>query len=550
MGVRDGYGLGQLNREMRRALERSVKSTKLEIKNGVDGIVIDELKSDTKAFDLNGLDILPFAVYMICSSKEIYKEYGELLEKLFYKNIDISEIYKVKDSNIKVLADKMSLLVKLGKCSYNLDKYLLLYTMCRLDKEVASKCSLSAFGSVGLKYMLSLIEAYNKKLKISNKYIKENSNNLYSSKKESDEIRLILLIILLGFKWGSIKLLFDTSLIENKLGFNGIVTKGLEELVANYIPSSEEYIKWVKGELSFVEAMDKSGDSIKLSTLDLANVRNFNKTVRALLVYNADMCLYSKELKKRVEVLGGEVTGLNGKLQSIKKEKQVEHSELKATKRELSDLNRKLASSTKQLEESIGREKELIAEVANYKGKIDEYKNKIESYEVKIKELNSNKEENNNSSSGLAKGYEDLKLDMSILAAKYNKLLNSYEDMLGYIEDSENKSSIDCSIPLELVVNKIKGYRYIICGGRGELADRLTKLGFSGVKQYDVGKVPVYNDGVQYDCLIILTKCVVHKSIMGIRQNAKQLNKDVIYFNGSNVEGLIREIYRVMVEEC
>lgn len=172
---------------------------------------------------------------------------------------------------------------------------------------------------------------------------------------------------------------------------------------------------------------------------------------------------------------------------------------------------------------------------SKYKNEVDrlndENKKSCESYEKKIEELN------------------------AIIASKSNiidqlssELKDNREYIRGYYFDEQTISD-DTSSELNLcdIVNYLNQFKITMIGGRSELVAKLEEQGLKGVVQIDSENM-VNGTPIQSDFFCINTKFISHKVIRSVESKYKDQKSQMFYFNGTNVEALLRSCYSFITE--
>jgi archaellum component FlaC len=211
-----------------------------------------------------------------------------------------------------------------------------------------------------------------------------------------------------------------------------------------------------------------------------------------------------------------------GQLNSQVNELQYENNRLKTENGELkSKMNSMVEPIKEQYEAQVH---ELRAEVNKLTRELEVISRKNDEYINKINEL---------------------KDELDLCRLEYDELKDSYEDL------KEMKLSmdahIDCSIPIEVVLNSIKDLRVTVIGGSQTLASNLRAMGLNRWKFYVADEVPSTSEIGVCDCIIIIVSYVPHSGIKSIRKYGKRVGVPIINFNGRNIEEICRAVYGEVV---
>lgn len=123
-----------------------------------------------------------------------------------------------------------------------------------------------------------------------------------------------------------------------------------------------------------------------------------------------------------------------------------------------------------------------------------------------------------------------------------NKVLN--QRIRGMYVESDIDDEVAVDVPLDTVVDFVNGFKVVVIGGRDNLLQRAKDIGLREV--YQINAISEIRGTVlNADFLVIATSFVSHKFVFGVKERFKSLYDEgrVLYFNGSNVEGLAKVCY-------
>ena len=244
-------------------------------------------------------------------------------------------------------------------------------------------------------------------------------------------------------------------------------------------------------------------------------------------------------------------------LTKVIKERDYLKNELESLTEIKNTSQRELRHSKKELKKIKQERDRLIKEVCSLKEKssqlpeetrkcIDDLNNKLFIKEDRIKELADKLEELKKELAGTKKENSDLKKQVKKLTAKLDITLEENQLMQDEL-DSIRESDIDESIPLCDILSEIKNKRIVVVGGAECIGQGLADLGLD-VKQYDVNTNIGTKDLGNYDCLVFMLKYVPHTSVWAAKNEAKKLGKPIVYFYGTNIETICRNVYEKLKE--
>jgi archaellum component FlaC len=227
--------------------------------------------------------------------------------------------------------------------------------------------------------------------------------------------------------------------------------------------------------------------------------------------------------------------------------------ELRKVRKELSKAKKEAEQSNSQANKLQYENNRLRAENNELKSKINSMVEPIkEQYEAQVQGLRA---EVNKLTSELAvvsrkngeyiNKINELKDELSLCRLEYDELKDSYEDL------KEMKLSMDahinCSIPIEVVLNSVKDLRVAVIGGSQTLASNLRAMGLNRWKFYVADEVPSTSEIGVCDCIVIIVSYVPHSGIKSIRKYGKRVGIPIINFNGRNIEEICRAVYGEVV---
>lgn len=117
-----------------------------------------------------------------------------------------------------------------------------------------------------------------------------------------------------------------------------------------------------------------------------------------------------------------------------------------------------------------------------------------------------------------------------------------YED--DYAEPEENETQLD----LETIVSELNSKFVLLVGGHNNLVERLHNIGYTGFEQISNHNNAAFSNASSarpnYDLVVLNTKYISHSTSRGIEKRYD----NIIYFNGTNTDALLRSIYDNVVE--
>lgn len=199
-----------------------------------------------------------------------------------------------------------------------------------------------------------------------------------------------------------------------------------------------------------------------------------------------------------------------------------------------------------RLKAQMKRNTELNSEVQSLKKEIQRLNgvvSKIRPQDEYIREISSLKNDivhNENEINRLFKERLELKRELS----QYKKQLrNKSVSTDNIITEVVNEKDTDISF--DEIIDYIKDKRIAIVGGIhiNGLDERLKAYGVVHVKHYEenVSKIGVFDIG------IIISNAVKHADVYKFEKECKKHNTQIIYFSGTNIERMIREIYNAII---
>lgn len=538
------YG-GTLNREARRALNKHLKSTTNALfsmtKESASETLVNRankiIKTHEKPFELQlkevKIDVIAHAVYLVCKQSKTTVGMVQRTEEEFFLDMGIDYIDYLRSNDIDISEDELKSIMYLAEKSGNIENYLKVYKMCQISSGTSMETCIRAALSVSLYTLMEKASTYNKENKKKNVMLAIKHETGYSCKNEPVELRFELLNMCIMLYWMHRIGLSDGSVIKSEVGID--LSCDLTSIINKNIPESTSYERWVKGEITFEEAIVECEDIQKIAESRLQYYLGLSKGIRAMLVEASIVCKSTQKMVTDLERYKSNEESLTEKIQSSKKMRLELQKEVKSIKKQLSEMekrNSKLKSEISMLEKQERGGEKLEQELIQLKSRITELSEELADSKnksiVKDKELLEVREIN------------------EVNSRKLNMTINLYEDAKRYIEDLTEKGEIDYEVPIDIVISKISSKRIAICGGRETLESNMVRMGISSIKHFSAGKIPTIKEIGLFDCLVIITQQVAHKSIMKIRQFAKDTGKPIVYFNGSNIENMCREIYSAL----
>lgn len=536
-------GGGTLNREARRALNKHMKSTTSALINAGRESASESLirksrnilKTYDKPFEVSfgekSIDIIPHAVYLICKENKLIKE----TEENFLTYTNMEGIACLKDIDVEISKEEIDSIIYLAEMSGNIDDYLRIYKLCKLSGVTAMETCVRASIKVSMYYLLEKATKAKKDNKKNNVLLAIKHETSYSSKSEPVETRFDILNMCMMLYWMHRLGLSDANVIKSEVGVD--LTYNISAIIANNVPSSEEYEKWASNKITLEDAMIASGDIQRIEESRVQYYLGISKGLRAMIVESSLICKSTQKRLGELERYKENEISLYEKLQDSKKLRLEAQKEIKSLKKQLSE-SEKRASKLKS-EIAIAEKKGRNAEDEKLKSEIEQMNLQIAQLKVDVSNLESELNDKN-------RHLEEIKEINAVNSRKMNMTINLYEDAQRYIEDLVGKGEIDYAIPIDTVISKILDKRIAICGGKEALESTMVQMGFKSIRHFTAGKIPTIKEFGLFDCLVIVTQQVAHKSIIGIRQFAKDTGKPIVYFNGSNIEHMCREVYEAL----
>jgi hypothetical protein len=124
-----------------------------------------------------------------------------------------------------------------------------------------------------------------------------------------------------------------------------------------------------------------------------------------------------------------------------------------------------------------------------------------------------------------------------------NKRISSiYED--DCVDEIEEEEQLD----LETIISELNSKFVLLVGGRNNLEEKLKGLGYTGFEQINNHNNAAFSNASgsrpNYDLVVLNTKYLSHSTSRGIESRYD----NIIYFNGTNVDALLRSIYDALIK--
>ena len=174
------------------------------------------------------------------------------------------------------------------------------------------------------------------------------------------------------------------------------------------------------------------------------------------------------------------------------------------------------------------RKSEVAVEVISSK-----LESTIQDYEAKITELNRIVASKTNI-------IEQLSSEVSALN---EKLQSHYSD-----EAYMNETATDSSVSLEDMICFLKDFSFIMIGGRDDLSAKLEKKGLINIKQVSTDERGLNGTSWKTDFFVLNTQFISHKLVSCFKERYSDQWDAMMYYNGTNVDGLITAMYRFVTE--
>lgn len=230
----------------------------------------------------------------------------------------------------------------------------------------------------------------------------------------------------------------------------------------------------------------------------------------------------------------------------LKKEIETNNTTKEKQKRECKQAKRELTKANSEINR-LKREVEKFKDICNKipeetKKTLDSLYKEVFSKNNEIKELSNLRDDLRCKLSSSKKEKSSLKKQVKKLEAKLKITLDEnqlYKDEL----DSVMGVDIDDNVPFEDVVAELEGKRIVVIGGAECIGQGLSDLDLE-VKQYTVDANIGAKDIGKHDCIVFMIKYMSHTALWAAKSNVKGTDKPMIYYYGTNIEKLCRNIHR------
>lgn len=142
----------------------------------------------------------------------------------------------------------------------------------------------------------------------------------------------------------------------------------------------------------------------------------------------------------------------------------------------------------------------------------------------------------------LASKDETLQKTQAKLKLANKRISSIYED--DYVEEDEAEEQLD----LETIISELNSKFVLLVGGRNNLEEKLKGLGYAGFEQINNHNNAAFSNASgsrpNYDLVVLNTKHLSHSTSRGIESRYD----NIIYFNGTNVDALLRSIYDALIK--
>lgn len=536
-----------LNRDQRRMIMRYTKYVSSgiavdcnETARSVIGLKAQALLKTEKPFmlsiDSRESDIYMEATYLACIG--LNKEELGALKSVFFDEMPLSELEKL--DGIELEQDELEKIACLARRTGKENDFYTIYSMSRLCDKEAMQTALISLVSITIYELMKRTysnkcteRAKNGGRRIPKSLAKVREEMLADIKPTplnieqnniTDKLKTLMMAKLLY--WGGKKGLLDKAQFDEELNLH--YKDSLSTFINVNLGSCGEYDKWVNNECTLYQSMVASGDARVLSLAEQEFTRQYLKNIRANIVCEYAFSHKLHEQESDIARLAKNNEEIKTKYQNAKKLRSEDLRKYKESTVELNKLKKQL-------------EKQGRCGVSNA-GELDELKQLVAKLETKSCELAEKIGDQSRINNALSEHNEGLIERVKVLETN----LSESEIMCKHLTetlDELNQQEMNTDIPLEIVLKGISGIKLAICGGKEHIVSNLEKMGIQEVKHIPVGKIATAQEIGQFDCLVIVTKYVAHKSVVTIKEKAKSLGKIVLHFNGSNIELLCRQIF-------
>lgn len=116
-------------------------------------------------------------------------------------------------------------------------------------------------------------------------------------------------------------------------------------------------------------------------------------------------------------------------------------------------------------------------------------------------------------------------------------------------EDAEVEEEIEEEpIELDTIISALNNKFVLLVGGHTSLEEKLKNLGYTGFERIQNHNNAAFSNASSarpnYDLVVLNTKYISHSTVRGIEKRYD----NIIYFNGTNVDALLRSIYDNIIE--
>lgn len=129
------------------------------------------------------------------------------------------------------------------------------------------------------------------------------------------------------------------------------------------------------------------------------------------------------------------------------------------------------------------------------------------------------------------------------LSDENSKLKDRLSNMFSY-DEGVDEEVIGDTVSLECMVEELNDFNFLIAGGRYSLESSCKELGWTSVKQ--LSSVSELRNTSGVDVICVQSRFVSHSLIERIRSYYG--NVVLMYYNGTNVEGLIKSCYKFITD--
>lgn len=185
----------------------------------------------------------------------------------------------------------------------------------------------------------------------------------------------------------------------------------------------------------------------------------------------------------------------------------------------------------------------------------DDYVKKLKDLDSKVKMLTERLENHNNVNNDNVEVYKKQVEDLQNLLASKQGIIDKLVDknkslqreLNSYFDESKVLSELESedTVSLEEMLNTLNGMSYLLLGGRVGMNKYIEERGLKGVTQIidDVMFAKSNISNTNADFIIICTSFVSHQLVRTMQERYKNQLDTFIYFNGTNVDALIKTIY-------